>query len=178
MRRPLRWTLLGLLALWLEVTLVPAAGLPRLHLPLLLAAATGLVYGPRQGIAVGAVAGLWLDLWTGRLVGSWTLLGAAAGWAAGKAGESLYRDVPGLSPALGVAFTGLAETARGLLVAAAAGLPVTVQDVAGWWRSLVPELVAAAVVAPLLFRFVLGIERREREAREAEIPGGWRGGWP
>ncbi|ADU52295.1 hypothetical protein Tmar_2215 [Thermaerobacter marianensis DSM 12885] len=178
MRHPLRWSLLALLALWLEIAWGPALGLPRLHLPLMLALGVGLVYGPRQGVAVGAVAGLWLDLWTGRLVGSWTLLHALAGWLAGKAGESLYREVPGLSPALGVAATWLVETLRGLLVTAVTGLPVAAADLMAWSRALGPELVAAAVAAPLLFRFVLAIERREREVREAEVPGGWRGGWP
>ncbi|HEY8551960.1 MAG TPA: hypothetical protein VIL40_00705 [Thermaerobacter sp.] len=178
MRRPARWAVLALAALWFEVTWVPSLGVPRLHLPLLLALATGLVYGPRQGLAVGAMTGLALDLWTGRLVASWSLLHALAGWVGGKAGESLYRDVPGLSPALGVAATWLVETVRGLVVAGATGLPVVAADLWGWSRSLVPELIGAAVVAPLLFRFVLWIERREREAREFETLGGWRGGWP
>ncbi len=178
MRRPLRWTVLSLLLVWLEVGPLPALGLPRFHLPLLLALATGVVYGPRQGMAVGAVAGFWLDLWTGRLVGSWTLLHALGGWAGGKAGESLYRDVPGLATALGVTATWVAELARGLVVSAAVGLPLAMADLVAWSRALWPELVAAAVAAPLLLRLVVGIERREREAREAEIPGGWRGGWP
>ncbi|PZN08204.1 MULTISPECIES: hypothetical protein [Thermaerobacter] len=178
MRRPARWALLALVALWLEATGVPSLGLPRLHLPLLLGVAAGLVYGPRQGLAVGGMAGLALDLWTGRLVGSWSLLHALAGWVGGKAGESLYRDVPGLSPALGVTATWLAETVRGLLVAGATGMPVTAVDLWAWSRTLVPELIAAAVVAPLVFRFVLWLQRREREARAFETLGGWRGGWP
>ena len=181
MKRPALWTAVALAALWLEVGWIPHfPGLPRPHLPLLLACGLGLVYGPRQGAAAGAIAGLWVDLWIGRLVGSSVVLYAAAGWLAGKAGESLYRDMPGLSPALGAAATLVTELARGLLVSAAAGLPVTAADLLAWPQRLWPDLVAAAVAAPLVFRLVLGVERREREARGYDAAGGsgWRGGWP
>ena len=54
MRRPARWALLALVALWLEPTGVPSLGLPRLHLPLLLIKSQQLqlpeLVGPKQAV--------------------------------------------------------------------------------------------------------------------------------
>ncbi|HEY8394837.1 MAG TPA: rod shape-determining protein MreD [Thermaerobacter sp.] len=154
-------------ALLLEVSFFPhLPGAPQPHLPLLLACGAGLVFGPRQGARVGLLAGLLVDAWIGRLVGSAALLYTGAGWLAGHLGRSFYRDVPGLSPATGAAATFLVETLRGFLAGLITRPEAGAAVMAGWPGVLVPDTVAAAIMAPVVFRLVLWFERRERAARQ------------
>lgn len=173
MRSPGAFVTASLLALLLEVAFFPQLpGAPRAHLPLLVACSAGLVYGPRQGVSVGVLSGLLVDLWIGRLIGSSALLYAGAGWLAGLLGQGLYRDVPGLSPATGAVATFTVETLRVVLAGMASGREAGVAAAAGWPGVLVPDVLVAAVMAPLVFRAVLWIERRERAARSfGAVPG-------
>ncbi|HEY8416113.1 MAG TPA: rod shape-determining protein MreD [Thermaerobacter sp.] len=167
MRSPGAFVAAALVALLLEVSFFPyLPGSPRPHLPLVLACSAGLVFGPQQGARAGLLAGLLVDGWIGRLVGSAALIHAGAGWLAGHLGRGLYRDVPGLAPVTAAVATFTADTLRGLLVGLVTEPAVGVAMTAGWPRVLLPDAVAAAIVAPLVFRFVLWMERRERAARD------------
>lgn len=182
MRGLTAWIFPALIAVACEVAVVPAwptALHP--HLPLVLACCAGLVYGVRTGAAVGAMTGLLLDLWIGRLLGSSACLYAGAGWLAGWVGQGLYRDVPGLSSLVASTATVLVEILRGSAVVLAGGTLLPGQVLAGWWHVLVPDALAAGLLAPLVFRYVLWKERRERQARALPVTssaspwGGWRG---
>ncbi|MFS8639742.1 MAG: rod shape-determining protein MreD [Symbiobacteriaceae bacterium] len=167
MRSPGVFVAAALVALLLEVSFFPyLPGSPRPHLPLVLACSAGLVFGPQQGVRVGLLAGLLVDGWIGRLVGSAALIHAGAAWLAGHLGRGLYRDVPGLAPVTAAVATFTADTLRGLLAGLVAEPAVgSVAMTGGWPRVLLPDAAAAAIVAPLVFRFVLWVERRERAAR-------------
>lgn len=87
--------LLAALVLLLQVAVLPGLGVPyRPDLLRLFAALTGVLGGERAGLLAGLGVGLLADALAGRLLGLRTLLTAAAGWCAGRAGRYVVREQP------------------------------------------------------------------------------------
>jgi rod shape-determining protein MreD len=83
---------LGLAAL-IQVSLLPAMRIAGVYpnLPLMVVVAWALLRGPRSAIIWAIIAGLWLDLLSGRAFGGYTLGLVVAAYLAGLAAQMVYR---------------------------------------------------------------------------------------
>ncbi len=127
------------------------------NLLLIVTVSAGLLHGNRFGMAVGAVSGLALDLFQGRMFGFYALLLLLAGYAAGFFWK-VYFEKAARVPALIVLG---ADLACGFIIYVVKFFLRGRIRFAGYLtRVMIPEAVCTAVFALLLYRLILFAETK------------------
>ena len=154
LHRPWLWFAWLIALFTVQVVLTPAL-LPSGIRPdwmLVFVSLLGFVAGPAYGLAVGGLAGLLLDIVTGRFIGLHTLLKGAIGWAAGQVTRHVYREHAGLA-LLTVAVAAAVQEVIALGLLRAFGLAFPLSFLGQRLPLIISlDLVLAALLYPVLLR--------------------------
>jgi rod shape-determining protein MreD len=148
------WVILGVV---IQTTWLAALHLPVLpDLVLIMTISYGLLRGPQCGLNFGIGAGFFVDLLSGNIIGIQALSKMIAGFASGFMEKNIFKDsllVPAITVFVGTIVCELFNIV--MLTAFKANYVI-------WYNLLVSILLMAvinAILAPLIYRFMLKLER-------------------
>lgn len=135
---------LGLAAL-LQVSLLPALHVGGVYpnLVLMVMVAWALLRGARSAVIWALIAGLWLDLLSGRAFGGYTLGLVAAAYLAGLGAQTVYRPTIILALAMGAVAT-IVQDGIQMLLSWLSGGTFSLSD--ALLRLVLPEIVYNSVI--------------------------------
>lgn len=140
---------LGLAAL-LQVSLLPTLQVGGVYpnLTLMVVVAWALLRGSRSAVIWALIAGLWLDLLSGRAFGGYTLGLVLAAYLAGLAAQTVYRPTIFFALALAAVAT-IVQDGLQMALLWLSGATFSLPD--GLLRLVLPEIVYNAVIMLVVF---------------------------
>ena len=154
---------LGLAAL-IQVSLLPAMRVAGVYpnLPLMVVVAWALLRGARSAIVWAIIAGLWLDLLSGRAFGGYTLGLVLAAYLAGLGAQTIYRPTLLLALALAGVITIVQDGIQLVLLWLGGG---TFSPPDALLRLVLPEILYNSVVMLVVYPLLAWIHRATSQER-------------